>query len=120
MPGMNTTRRMATPAVMLIATCASAIAAIIWVTNYTYQPLWTEHASYGMWANIQFHEALEHGGYARALRASLGTRHILQPAILGAVTPRLLTWPHAHLLITAASLYVFLYLLARYVRQRTG
>ncbi len=124
-PGNNTavaaatTRRWTTAAVWLTATVALTLAASIWVTYYRYQPLWVEHAAYGMWANLQFHDVLVREGYISAFTKSLGTRHILQPVVLGLV-PRTLASPHAHLVITAFALYLFVFLLARYVLQRTG
>jgi hypothetical protein len=115
----GTSRRLADTANGLSATLALIFATIIWMTYYRYQPLWVEHAAYGMWANLQFHEALVREGYIHALSRSLGTRHVLQPAVLGLV-PRMLSWPHAHVLVTALGLYLFVFLLGRYSALRTG
>lgn len=104
-----------------VAACVSGISSIIWMTYYAHHPLWVEHAAYGMWSNILFQDALAKEGYWGALRTSLnGSRHFLQPAVLALISPRLLWWPHSHLLMAAGSLYLFLDLLARFVRRRTG
>ena len=93
----------------------------IWTAYYANHPLWVEHAANAMSANLQFNEALLRQGYGSALRSAFGNaRFILQPALLGLVWPRLLWWPHSHILVTAPALYLCLALLARFVRQRTG
>jgi hypothetical protein len=106
---------------LAVTLCVSGISSIMWVTYYTHHPLWVEHAAYGMWSNVLFEDALAKEGYWGALRTSLnGSRHALQPAVLALISPRLLWWPHSHLLMAAGSLYLFLDLLARFVRRRTG
>lgn len=113
--------RASAAAVLVLALCVSGASLAIWSAYYTHYPLWVEHAANGMWANVTFHDALVERGYATALWSALvdGARHILQPAILG-LWPRLLWWPHAHLLVTASALYLFLDLFVRFVRLRTG
>ena len=107
--------------VSLLTVVVASTATLIWVTYYANYPLWVEHAAYGMWANILFSDLMARAGYWTALRASLsGARHVLQPAILGAISPRLLASPHSHLVVTTIALYVFLILLACFVWRRTG
>ena len=54
---------------ILLAAAASAVSSAIWITYYKYQPLWVEHAAYGMMANVTFADALATQGYWRALGA---------------------------------------------------
>jgi hypothetical protein len=116
------TARLPAAVVLLLTLCVSGAALAIWSAYYTHHPLWVEHAANGMWANITFRDALLEDGYIAALWGALrdGARHVLQPAALGLAWPRLLWWPHAHLIVTAAALYLFLDLFVRFVRQRTG
>jgi hypothetical protein len=107
-------------AVILLAAAASAVSSAIWITYYKYQPLWVEHAAYGMMANVTFADALATQGYWRALWSALAGRHALQPVVLAALSPRLLSWPHSHLLITALTFCLFLCLLAHYASRRTS
>src|SRR5436190_14700739 len=88
----------------------SVASSATWIAFYNHQPLWVEHAAYGMAANIAFADALATGGYWTAAWTALAARHPLEPALIG-VWPRLLRWPHAHVLVTGATLYVFLQML---------
>jgi len=92
----------------------------IWRTYYTHHPLWVEHAANGIAANVGFFELLTREGYWFTWTNSLATRGSLQPAVLGLVWPRLLWWPSSHILVTALALCLFLILLVRFVRLRTG
>jgi hypothetical protein len=105
---------------VLCAVIASAVSAAIWITYYQYQPLWVEHAAYGITANVTFADALATRGYWGAVWSVLGDRHPLQPAVLASFSPRLLSWPHSHLLITSLTFCVFLCLLAHYASRRTS
>lgn len=109
------------PAAFLLSITVIGASFLLWKTGYEAQPLWVEHAAYGMWANVVFHDALTSSGYWPAfLQALHGARHVLQPSALALISARLLSWPHAHLLITGLTLYLFLDLLARCVYQRCG
>jgi hypothetical protein len=106
--------------VVLLVLLVSGASAFLWRAYYANQPLWVEHAGYGMWANLEFLDSVASQGYVSALRRALGTRHILQPALLGFISPALLSSPHAHLLVVTGTLAVFLSLLTKFVRRRTG
>jgi hypothetical protein len=69
---------------------------------------------------VTFADSLAREGYWRALWSALGERHPLQPAVLAALSPRLLSWPHSHVLITGATFCLFLCFLAHYSFRRTG
>jgi hypothetical protein len=102
------------------AVISSAVSSAIWITYYRFQPLWVEHVAYGITANVNFADALATRGYWRALLSALGDRHPLQPAVLASFSPRLLSWPHSHLLITSLTFCVFLCVLAHYASRRTN
>lgn len=104
----------------LMAVVSSAASAAVWITFYDYQPLWVEHAAYGITANVTFADAMATGGYWHALWDAVADRHPLQPAVLALLSPRLLSWPHSHLLITALTFIVFLCFVAHYANQRTS
>ena len=105
-PGME--RLSSALAAALMAVVSSAVSAAVWIGFYNYQPLWVEHAAYGITANVTFADALASGGYWHAVWTALADRHPLQPAVLALLSPRLLSWPHSHVLITALTFGVFL------------
>jgi len=110
-----------TATVLLVAAVLSGVSAVVWTTYYTFQPLWVEHAAYGLQANVHFHDALMRDGLWGALASATSNgRHTLQPALLAIVWPPLLSVPYSHLFVAGGALCVFLLLLARYVRERTG
>lgn len=90
--------------------------------RYNNKPLWVEQGAYLQFPSMVYGEEVAKVGYFNGVFSAFesGERSLLQILLLGLFGNRLLSWPHAHLLIVLPSLFLFLVFWGKLIWERSA